>query len=100
MEPLNSPRTQPTAPVSEKPLEAWHSVFANGLGKVTVDDDAEVFLEMMRFIYLNTCHVDQNNVKALMHIADKYYIEDIMKHCLQWMQDNFTAPSSILKISH
>ena len=27
-----------------------------------------------------------------MHIADKYCIEDIVKHCLQWMQDNFTVP--------
>lgn len=24
----------------------------------------EVFLEMIRFVYLNTCHVDQGNVKA------------------------------------
>ena len=61
-----------------------------------MDDDAEVFLEMIRFIYLNTCHVEHNNVKALMHIADKYYIEDIMKHCLQWMQDNFTVACGAL----
>eukprot|EP00435_Cladocopium_sp_Y103_P024442 s1693_g6.t1 len=79
-EPMNSPRTQPTVPAhSEKPLE------------VMVDDEPEVFLEMIRFVYLNTCHVDQGNVKALMHIADKYCIEDIVKHCLQWMQDNFTV---------
>lgn len=79
--PMNSPRTVAVTgvPVSEKPWE------------VTVDDEPEVFLEMIRFVYLNTCHVDQGNVKALMHIADKYCIEDIVKHCLQWMQDNFTV---------
>lgn len=25
---------------------------------------SQVFLEMIRFVYLNTCHVDQGNVKA------------------------------------
>ena len=24
----------------------------------------QVFLEMIKFVYLNTCHVDQSNVKA------------------------------------
>ncbi|CAE7243245.1 Klhl7, partial [Symbiodinium sp. CCMP2592] len=76
---LNSPRTATAGPAPEKPIE------------VTVDDEPEVFLEMIRFVYLNTCHVDQSNVKALLHIADKYCIEDIVKHCLQWMQDQFTA---------
>ena len=32
--------------------------------------------------------------QALLHIADKYCIEDIVKHCLQWMQDQFTARRS------
>ncbi|CAE7525967.1 BTBD2 [Symbiodinium natans] len=79
VEAVNSPRTAPAGPVAEKPVE------------VTVDDEPEVFLEMIKFVYLNTCHVDQSNVKALLHIADKYCIEDIVKHCLQWMQDQFTA---------
>ena len=26
--------------------------------------EPQVFLEMIRFVYLNTCHVDQGNVKA------------------------------------
>jgi len=59
--------------------------------EVTVDDEPEVFIEMIRFVYLNTCHVDQGNVKAMMQMADKYGIEDIVVHCLQWMQDHFTA---------
>ncbi|CAE7222324.1 ppiA [Symbiodinium microadriaticum] len=79
VEAVNSPRTATAGPAPEKPVE------------VTVDDEPEVFLEMIRFVYLNTCHVDQSNVKALLHIADKYCIEDIVKHCLQWMQDQFTA---------
>ncbi|CAK0904354.1 unnamed protein product [Prorocentrum cordatum] len=58
---------------------------------VTVRDEPEVFLEMIKFVYLNTCHVDQSNVKALMHIADKYGVEDLVAHCLQWMHDHFTA---------
>ncbi|CAE7180010.1 ppiA, partial [Symbiodinium pilosum] len=50
VEAVNSPRTAPTT-APEKPLE------------VTVDDEPEVFLEMIKFVYLNTCHVDQANVK-------------------------------------
>mmetsp|Transcript_53888 Transcript_53888/g.98523 ORF Transcript_53888/g.98523 Transcript_53888/m.98523 type:complete len:772 (-) Transcript_53888:84-2399(-) len=62
-----------------------------GMVEVTVDDEPEIFLEMIKFVYLNTCNVDQSNVKALMLVADKYNIEDIVRHCLQWMEDHFTA---------
>eukprot|EP00419_Tripos_fusus_P008410 CAMPEP_0172675300 /NCGR_PEP_ID=MMETSP1074-20121228/13189_1 /TAXON_ID=2916 /ORGANISM="Ceratium fusus, Strain PA161109" /LENGTH=699 /DNA_ID=CAMNT_0013492753 /DNA_START=266 /DNA_END=2363 /DNA_ORIENTATION=- len=64
---------------SSRPLEAF------------VDDEPEVFLEMIKFVYLNTCNVDHANVKAMMHVADKYGIEDIVKLCLQWVQDHFNA---------
>lgn len=67
---------------------------ANSPGRsieVTVDDEPEVFLEMIKFVYLGSCHVDKANVKALIHIADKYCIEDIVTHCLQWWEENFTA---------
>eukprot|EP00446_Apocalathium_sp_SHHI-4_P019684 CAMPEP_0177279828 /NCGR_PEP_ID=MMETSP0367-20130122/70040_1 /TAXON_ID=447022 ORGANISM="Scrippsiella hangoei-like, Strain SHHI-4" /NCGR_SAMPLE_ID=MMETSP0367 /ASSEMBLY_ACC=CAM_ASM_000362 /LENGTH=389 /DNA_ID=CAMNT_0018736519 /DNA_START=4 /DNA_END=1169 /DNA_ORIENTATION=- len=59
--------------------------------EVWTDDDPETFLEMIKFVYLNTCHVDHSNVKAMIKLADKYGIEDIVTLCLQWMQDNFTA---------
>eukprot|EP00929_Paragymnodinium_shiwhaense_P115443 TRINITY_DN8431_c0_g1_i1.p1 TRINITY_DN8431_c0_g1~~TRINITY_DN8431_c0_g1_i1.p1 ORF type:complete len:799 (-),score=142.36 TRINITY_DN8431_c0_g1_i1:117-2513(-) len=59
--------------------------------EVTVDDEPDVFLEMIRYVYLNTCHVDQSNVKALMQIADKYGVEDIVRYCLQWMQEHFAV---------
>lgn len=59
--------------------------------EVTVDDEPEVFLEMLKFVYLNTCLVDHANVKALVLVANKYGIEDIVRHCLQWMQEHFTA---------
>lgn len=59
--------------------------------EVVVDDEPEVFLEMIKFVYLNTCQVDHTNVKAMMHVADKYGIEDIVKLCLQWLQDHFNA---------
>eukprot|EP00928_Gymnodinium_smaydae_P008123 TRINITY_DN12940_c0_g3_i1.p1 TRINITY_DN12940_c0_g3~~TRINITY_DN12940_c0_g3_i1.p1 ORF type:complete len:874 (-),score=183.43 TRINITY_DN12940_c0_g3_i1:57-2579(-) len=58
---------------------------------VFVDDEPEVFLEMLKFVYLNTCHVDHSNIKALMIIADKYGIEAIIVYCMQWMQNHFTA---------
>jgi len=59
--------------------------------EAVVDDEPEVFLEMIKFVYLNTCQVDHANVKAMMHVADKYGIEDIVKLCLQWVQDHFNA---------
>eukprot|EP00929_Paragymnodinium_shiwhaense_P115444 TRINITY_DN8431_c0_g2_i1.p1 TRINITY_DN8431_c0_g2~~TRINITY_DN8431_c0_g2_i1.p1 ORF type:complete len:813 (-),score=143.84 TRINITY_DN8431_c0_g2_i1:712-3150(-) len=61
------------------------------LSEVAVEDEPEIFLEMIKFVYLNTCHVDQSNVKALMHVADKYGIEDIVRYCLQWMQEHFAV---------
>merc|ERR1719215_818244 len=61
------------------------------MAEVTVEDEPEVFLEMIKFVYLNTCHVDHANVKALLRIADKYGVEDIVILCLQWLQENFTA---------
>lgn len=61
------------------------------LHEVTVDDEPEVFLEMIRFVYLSTCNVDDSNVKALMLVADRYNLEDVVKHCLQWMQEHFTT---------
>eukprot|EP00971_Amphidinium_carterae_P023094 455634-Amphidinium_carterae.1 len=38
--------------------------------EVSVDDEPEVFIELIKFVYMNTCHVDQANVKALMQSAD------------------------------
>merc|ERR1712023_61164 len=46
---------------------------------------------MLKFVYLNTLHLDQSNVKALIVIADKYNIEDIIVQGLQWMHDHFSA---------
>ncbi|CAE8607418.1 unnamed protein product [Polarella glacialis] len=77
-------------PASASPVSA-SCPRADEIVEVIVDDEPEVFLDMIKFVYLNTCDVDQNNVKALMHIADKYCIEDMIKHCLKWMQDHFTA---------
>jgi len=64
---------------------------ATKMHEVAVTDEPEVFLEMLKFVYLNTLQIDSTNVKALLLIADKYDIEDIVRHCLQWMQDHFTA---------
>lgn len=63
----------------------------DGVLDIIVDDEPDIFLEMIKFVYLNTCHVDHNNMKALMLVADKYGIEEIVKLCLQWIEDNFTA---------
>lgn len=74
---------------ADGPTEVDHR--REGALEIIVDDEPEIFLEMIKFVYLNTCHVDHTNMKALMLVADKYGIEEIVKLCLQWIQDNFTA---------
>eukprot|EP00927_Polykrikos_kofoidii_P038693 TRINITY_DN33101_c0_g1_i1.p1 TRINITY_DN33101_c0_g1~~TRINITY_DN33101_c0_g1_i1.p1 ORF type:complete len:481 (+),score=72.38 TRINITY_DN33101_c0_g1_i1:75-1517(+) len=61
------------------------------LTEITIDDEPEIFLEMIRFVYLGNCVTDHSNVKALIQVADKYGIEDIVKLCLQWMQEHFSS---------
>ena len=46
---------------------------------------------MLKFVYLNTINIDHSNVKVLLSMADKYHIEDILRQCLQWMQEHVTA---------
>ena len=56
-----------------------------------VDDEPEVLLELLRFIYLSQINIDSSNVKAILRIADKYNVEEVVTLCLKWMGDNFTA---------
>jgi len=60
------------------------------LTEVTIQDEPDVFLEVIKFVYMNTCHVEQANVKALIQAADRYGVEDIIRMCLQWIHENFT----------
>jgi len=76
---------------SSSPRVLPHGGLDRTLTEVTVEDEPEVFIEVIKYVYMNTCHVDQGNVKALMQSADRYGIEDIIRLCLQWMHDHFTA---------
>eukprot|EP00930_Biecheleria_cincta_P026288 TRINITY_DN18548_c1_g1_i1.p1 TRINITY_DN18548_c1_g1~~TRINITY_DN18548_c1_g1_i1.p1 ORF type:complete len:782 (-),score=120.18 TRINITY_DN18548_c1_g1_i1:182-2527(-) len=86
---ISSPRSSADGSVNALPCS--RALSPGRSTEVTVDDEPEVFLEMIKFVYLSSCHVDKTNVKALIHIADKYCIEDIVRHCLQWWEDNFTS---------
>lgn len=61
------------------------------LHEVTVDDEPDVFLELIKFVYLGTCQIEDSNVKALLLVGDRYNIEDIVRQCLQWLQEHFNA---------
>eukprot|EP00397_Hematodinium_sp_SG-2012_P016441 GEMP01016772.1.p1 GENE.GEMP01016772.1~~GEMP01016772.1.p1 ORF type:complete len:579 (+),score=113.46 GEMP01016772.1:133-1869(+) len=63
----------------------------NGVTHCVVDDDYESFVEIIRFLYLNTLTIENvANFWGLLRLSDKYGVLDVATRCLSWIEKHFS----------
>jgi hypothetical protein len=61
----------------------------NQTNEITLEDkNQDALNEVVQFIEKGECRIDEQNIGALLRIADRYGIEKLHQHCEQWIIQN------------
>merc|ERR1719158_1956925 len=59
--------------------------------EINIDNDYDTFVELIRFMYTNQINLNHSNVCAILTLADKYCVDEVVDLCLKFVSQNFNA---------
>lgn len=82
--PLTGNNTSASQEIGNALKESWKK-------EVLIDDDYDTFVEIIRFIYTSQLNLNHSNVCAVLTLADKYCVDEVLDLCLKFVSQNFNA---------
>ena len=66
---------------------------------VVPDVDPEAFLAMLKYLYCDEIHLDQDSVLATLYAAKKYIVPHLARECVKYLETSLTAKNACLLLS-
>ncbi|KRT81158.1 BTB And C-terminal Kelch domain containing protein [Oryctes borbonicus] len=87
--------------ISSSVFEAmFYSLLANRSKEIELPDvEPAAFKNLLRFIYLDQASVGPENVMTTLYTAKKYSIQNLEKHCVEFLECNLCGENAFLLLS-